>query len=431
MSPILTTEERRENFLNFASDFSEETQKAITLFYDHIVDEKVIPYKIKNRQLIIDIADLPAISVRLIFHNVIIEDGRHPKEILLTCLSGEKVTDARPTGTYRIGFINGLITEGIIKESSFTFDDVTADIQCWNYHLSRYPFSSDSDKIPWRLVFDPVKAFVDKWKLLGEYVLSTEEIEHCTTLRFIYTLLDIYLDEKTSIGYGHSSVRFSREKVLDLNMTKGMILAGKRLFSTCKWPELADAIDNFADDKIKFFQDFAMKISHKEGRILYDYCQDVLEKCSVSYEQNPSFINLHGPCFVQAKDRLNSLFASKGFEGTYPTYVRREKPHFLESSFVYEQKYTYINEKQKVTMYTFIESIIEDGLQLNAICGQLFPKNSGESSFLNQAVYCCFCDEGRRSAHMTEGLFFTEEMPLGEVDEDTVEFFKRCVMMNH
>ena len=37
---------RHENFLEFAAIFSGDIKTGLTVFYDHIVDKKIIPYKI-------------------------------------------------------------------------------------------------------------------------------------------------------------------------------------------------------------------------------------------------------------------------------------------------------------------------------------------------------------------------------------------------
>lgn len=76
-------------------------------------------------------------------------------------------------------------------------------------------------------------------------------------------------------------------------------------------------------------------------------------------------------------------------------------------------------------MITFIESIVEGGLQISAVDGTMLVRDGSEKTFLNNALYCYFTDGGRRSARMKESLYITPEMSREELREDIAAFFKQ------
>lgn len=139
------TEREREAFLKFAADFPEDVRKGLTVFCDYVVGQAVIPYKIKNREFIVRVADTAAFSITLVFQDVLIEDGRHPREILMTQVARPKDDAWQRVFTSKMH----LAPEGPVKESSFYFEHVTAKIELWNYNLSTAPINLQSDKVPW------------------------------------------------------------------------------------------------------------------------------------------------------------------------------------------------------------------------------------------------------------------------------------------
>ena len=76
-------------YKEFVRMFDGEEQQALNGLSEYVVGQKKIPYKIKNRILHVDVLSTPAMSLELDFADVLIEDGRHPREILITHLSGE------------------------------------------------------------------------------------------------------------------------------------------------------------------------------------------------------------------------------------------------------------------------------------------------------------------------------------------------------
>lgn len=422
MSNNKMIEQERQAFLDFAAGFSDEVSKVLTIFYDFIVGKAVISYKIKNRDFVIRVAETTAYELTLTFHGVLIEDGRHPREILMTAVRGEKLEQG-----YRLRFINGLVTEGVIKESAFTFEDVSARIRLWNYNFSTVPFTADTDKIPWRLICEPIDAFVDKWQVLGEDSLNEYEIEYAVLFQFLHIYIGLYLHPETRIGYGRTSITYDRDLIDRCILSKRMLMAAKRLFTSCEWTELAALLENYEEHKRAFFEAWAYKITRKEGRILYDYLKEMIDRCCRDYPRMNVLLPIYAGNHSYVKETLEELFKSRGFKGTFPNYVYKDRPKFIETSQVYERKYTYVNEKQKVVLYSFIESVVDGGILIYAVRGCVLSKDRTERQFLNDALYCYFTDGGRRSAKLTEHLFITPEMTREEIKQSIVEFFRKCI----
>jgi len=422
-----TEESRRKDFLAFAGGFQEDVKNGLTVFYDHVVNRLTIPYKIKNREFSVLAADTAAFTLELLFHNVIIEDGRHPREILMTDVRGECVKRDDAADGYRIRFINGLVTEGIIRESSFTFDSLTVHLHFWNYNFCTYPFSVDTDKVVWRLIYEPAAALMYKWQMLGEQGLNENEIENATAFQFLYTYLGLYLDEETYIGYGKSSVIYDKELVSRFILSKRMRLAARKLFEMCQWQDMMDLLAGYETDPDGFFEAWVRKITNKEGRILFDCVSGIIERCTRDYSRRNDLLPVYAGNRSFVRDLLDRMFESKGYKGTYPTYLCQDRPKFIETSFVYERKYTYINEKKKIKIITFIESVVDGGLQLTAVEGTVLTRDGSEKTFLNNALYCYFTDGGRRNAVVRESLFMTADMKQDDLREDVGAFFKQIV----
>ena len=97
-----------EAFHQFVQQFHTEEQKVLLAFYRELVGKRRIPYKIKDRNFSVDIQMCQGFTVDVEFQDVLIEDGRHPKEILMDSLRGERLADGR----YRLSFMNRLAPLG-------------------------------------------------------------------------------------------------------------------------------------------------------------------------------------------------------------------------------------------------------------------------------------------------------------------------------
>ena len=118
-----------EAFHQFVQQFHTEDQKVLLAFYRELVGKRRIPYKIKDRNFSVDIQMCQGFTVDVEFQDVLIEDGRHPKEILMDSLRGERLADGR----YRLSFMNRLAPLGenqAPKESSFPLHRSAAGSVC-------------------------------------------------------------------------------------------------------------------------------------------------------------------------------------------------------------------------------------------------------------------------------------------------------------
>ena len=141
-----------------------------------------------------------------------------------------------------------------LKESSFFFEDVQARIVLWNYNLCTFPLTKDTDKVPWRLVCEPIDAFMDKWLVLGEQWMNTYEIEYALFFKFLHLYLGWYLHPETEIGYGRTSIKYDRSLEEICHLTKPVLRAAKRVFLLCQWEELAHLADHYEEDPYAFFE---------------------------------------------------------------------------------------------------------------------------------------------------------------------------------
>ena len=93
--------DKKALFREFVQHFPETEQKVLLSLYTHIVGKKVISYKFKDRTFTIPILRTQAFSMAIAFENVLIENGRHPKEARMLDLRGE----ALPNGRYVLRFL--------------------------------------------------------------------------------------------------------------------------------------------------------------------------------------------------------------------------------------------------------------------------------------------------------------------------------------
>jgi len=193
-------------YREFVELFNGEEKQALNGLAEYVVGQKRIPYKIKNRTLHVDVLSTPALSLELDFTDVLIEDGRHPREILITHLSGERFerietikgtdgTEAKITVPYyRLSFVNGL-SEGPyqVKESSFVFRGLQGSLCLYNYDSAMEPLDVNADKLPWRILMHPLKAMLEKAQILGVESLDRDELQALPLLCVFYELIQFYL----------------------------------------------------------------------------------------------------------------------------------------------------------------------------------------------------------------------------------------------
>ncbi len=418
----------KAEFARFAGYFKGNERRGLNLFYDCIANRQVIPYKIKNKTFSILVADTAALTLELKFRGVVIEDGHHPLEILMTDVRGERMEDGAGNVRYRIRFVNGLRAQGRARESSFSFEDLESALSLWNYDFTTYAFAAGEHKMPWRLVYEPAAAFMEKWRMLGEPAMNTYELGYATIIQFLYTYLGLYLDGQTGIGYGRSSISYDRALIEANPLTKRMQLAARKLFEMCGWQDMIDALRDYDSHPRQFFELWVYRITDKAGSVLYDCANEIIDRCAHSYPQRGDLAPAFGGQREIVRDTLDHLFLRRGYQGHYPDYVIQDSPRFIETNLVYERKYTFINAGRKLRLYSFIESVVDGGLQICAAKGSVYVKDikePAEDCIPDNALQCFFVDGGRRSAGITEGIYINPEMPADGLREDVETFFKR------
>ena len=138
--------EKKISFKKFIQHFPDTEQKVLISLYTHIVGKKVIPYKFKDRNFVIPILCTQAFSMSVEFENVLIENGRHPKEVLMLGLQG----DVLEGGRYILRFLNGQTEEGQPpRENAFSFDRVRARVKLWDYQIHQLKFEKSRDIGRW------------------------------------------------------------------------------------------------------------------------------------------------------------------------------------------------------------------------------------------------------------------------------------------
>ena len=151
--------EKKISFKKFIQHFPDTEQKVLISLYTHIVGKKVIPYKFKDSNFVIPILCTQAFSMSVEFENVLIENGRHPKEVLMLGLQG----DVLEGGRYILRFLNGQTEEGQPpRENAFSFDRVRARVKLWDYQIHQLKFENDMERLPWLLVNDTLAAMEEK-----------------------------------------------------------------------------------------------------------------------------------------------------------------------------------------------------------------------------------------------------------------------------
>jgi len=404
-------------FLDFIKLFDEKEQRILKIFYEYVIDKMVIPYKIRRKNFQVEVISSPAFSIHLIFKNVLIEDGRHPKELLISNPSGE-VLD----GKYRFRFTNNLAREGTVKESSFVFDKVEPVIKLWNYNFNMVDLTQSPDKLPWRLVYEPIAALIHKSMMLGDDCLNKYEKQYYEIFRFLYKYIALYLSEETRIGFGKTNLQYNYRKVIKRPVDFKSINAGKMLFEECGLTDLTELLTGDEQGSLQFFEAFIWLITQKDGQVIYDYVNHAVTRCTENYPRIIHLLPAYSNHHQTIEDTLNTVFITRHWEGHYPHFRRMESPKFIETFNVYERKYTYINEKEKMIFVSFIESIVEGELVITAIKGSALVRNKNRDQLLEAiASDCCFTDGGKRDCEIVDSIAIEQDADPEVVQDSLVE----------
>ncbi len=415
-------------YKEFVMQFEGEERQALQGLTEYVMGQKKIPYKIKNRCLHIDVLNTPAMSLELDFEDVLIEDGRHPREILMTHLSGESFektesvkcedghTEDVKRQCYRLNFINGL-SEGPYqtKESSFVFSGVKGALHLYNYSSYREPVDVDSDKLPWRLLMHPLKSVLEKAQILGIESLDPDEISVLPVICVFYELIQFYLAPSTVAGIGRSLISFDEEIAQNFAFSQEDIDAVCDYLSQYGMDELVEWLRKAISDRMMFCRYWIQFASMKKAEPLYKVLQSMLEQCSRYYERHPLPLACRKYHSV-ARRVLNEYFGRRKWRGEFPSFHRVEPSEFLEVSNVYRKMYTYINEKSKAYYVDFIEAVTEQSYCITAVAGYILLRD-GEDAKDYSAVHGYFLDGGRRNSHIVGQITIDNTMNTEQMME--------------
>lgn len=409
---------------DFARFYTGTDKQAILMFDRVIVGKQIIPYKIRSKDFPIEVAATTAFSLSIVFHNVLIEDGRHPLEIIMDNVRIERAAD----GMFRLRFVNSLKKEEPVKESSFVFEKVDALVYLWNYNFYTQALSTDSDKIPWCLLNEPIKALLAKALYLGRDSLNVYENKILPAVQFLDGIFDVYLHDRTKIAYGKSNIYYDKDILESMKFSKAQTHAGIALMEQLGWLELKQKFLHLDEDKAAFFKGFIRQLTEREGKTLYTWLTSNLSAATSEYPRLKQVLPVYAGNHQMIRNCMDRMMSDCGFEGAYPHYRKEKKAAFIEVSQVYERKYTYLNEKKKLELISFVESIVNGCLELAAIKGTILGRKKTDIyDAAMTAIDGCFSDQGRRRCYVEGVLTIDPDMSEEQVVNLTRDFIIEVV----
>ncbi len=403
---------------DFARFYTGANRQALLLFARLVEAGTVIPYRIRNKAFSVEVASTTAFTLNLVFQNVLIEDGRHPAQILM-----ENVRIQRGGGVFRLKFYNALKKEEPAKESSFVFDHLNSAVVLWNYNFYTQSLLDNPEKLPWCLLDEPMRALLGKASSLGRDSLNEYEKKILPAVQFLDVIFGLYLDAETKVAYGRSNIYFNREKLETMTFGEGQKRAGIALMEQFGWLESKQRFLHFEEDKEAFFKSFVRQLTQKEGKTLYTWLQGNLSAATSEYPRLKQVLPVYAGNHRIICNCIDKVIRDCGYEGSYPDYRKEKKAAFVEVSQVYERKYTYLNEKKKLELISFVESIVNGCLTVTALRGTILGKRKTDIyDTAMTAIDGCFTEQGRRRCQVESVLSIDPDMEEGQVLELTQDF---------
>lgn len=415
-----STPEEIDNFIAFARRFPKADPRALLYFLREVAGKKALPYKFKNRNFVIECLDIPAATIVLNFEEVLIEDGRRPRTVVMAHVQGEALDRQKtvtqldgsqrtiPVLTYRLAFVNPEGNQHRI--STFTFRNMAANIQYWNYNLVSLEPEKNMDKLPWRLMAQPLEAFIEKARALGTEALNPAEIQCLPVFCVIYELIQFYLSPNTTIGIGYGTAAFSQEESEQFVYSQEDARAVARVLAQGPLEEFGRRLEASFMDKPGFCRYLVRFFSHSESEVLYRYLGEALTECTKPCpEINRSYSVYHQYGQI-VQNQLNDFFLSNQWYGTYPMYRKVERPRFMKDTSVYTSQYDYINPTQKVYYLDIIESITSEKYVITAVLGSVMGKEQDMKTRRHCALECFLTDGAKRSGRVLATVAFEENM---------------------
>lgn len=402
----------------FARFYTGTNRQAVILFEKLVSEHRVIPYRIRNKDFSVEVAATTAFTLQLVFHNVLIEDGRHPAEIMM-----DNIRIERGDGIFRLKFNNILKSEEPLKESSFVFEYLDSATVLWNYNFYTVELYRGIQKVPWCLLDEPMRALLGKSEALGKDSLNEYEKKILPAVSFLDVIFDVFLNENTKIAYGRSNIYYDKELLEAMTFNDAQKRAGIELMEHFGWLELKEMFECFDEDKESFFKHFIRFLTQKDGKTLYTWLKCNFSAATSEYPRLKQVLPVYAGNHRIITTCVDKVLKDCGFEGTYPDYRKEKKAAFIETSFVYERKYTYLNEKKKLELISFVESIVNGCLTVTAVCGTILGKKKTDIyDTAMTAIDGCFTEQGWRSCEVHSVLTIDPDMSEEQVLNMTQDF---------
>ena len=400
-------------FQQFVQQFHTEEQKVLLAFYRELVGKRSIPYKIKDRNFTVTVQKSQGFSIDIEFQDVLIEDGRHPKEIFMESLRGERLSDGR----YRLSFINGLAaqTEGqVSKESSFSFSALKGGVRLWNYHVHMFDISETSVNLPWKLLYETLEAIREKHAVLGSGYLNTHEQKALWIFKFMRPYMQLYLDPTTQIGFGKSTVLFDAEHV-EWQLNHERMTQAAEFFAGLGLRKLSFSFSKLRWDDRELIQELLYTMRSLKGNILFKTLKQLVDECGRKYDGLYEYDAEKNNFRSHVREKIQRIFERHGWKGLYPSFMNVISPEFIEVSSIYKRRYTYLNEKMKFIYFDFLESVVDGKYFITPITGMILPKKRNIDYRKCTSLDCFFLDGGRRNGAVFNDLTISEDMTRKEI----------------
>ena len=401
-----------EAFHQFVQQFNRAEQKVLWAFYRELVGKRKIPYKIKERKFLVNVQMSQGFAIDVEFQDVLIEDGRHPKEIFMESLRGERLSNGR----YRLTFLNRLgLAEGQEpKESSFSFSAVKGGTRMWDYKVRTQPISNGTKGMPWDFIYETLSAMDMKRGVLGEEVLNDHEMKALQIYDFFCPYLQLYLDPMTKIGFGKSTVLYT-SSAFDAGLEMPAMKNASVFFDGLGMKRLSGLFLQGECNERELVQELLYTMYSIKGNIIYRTLKQLIDACGKDYPGLYEYDKEMSKFHFYVKEKIQKIFEEHEWSGSYPSYMMKVEPNFVEVSNVYKKQYTYLNEKAKFIYFDFVESIVDGELCITPVTGMILPKNANIDYRKRTSMECFFFDGGRRNGAVIEDLSVAESMTVNDV----------------
>lgn len=408
-----------EAFLQFVQQFDTEEQRVLLAFYRELVGKRKIPYKIKDRNFFVNVQMCQSFAVDIEFQDVLIEDGRHPKEIFMDSLRGEVL----PEGRFRLSFINRLAPQSDgqqPKESSFSFSSLRGSVRLWDYQVHTLKLSQNVHGLPWNLMYESFSAIEQKMDVLGSSYLNYHERKALDIFNILRPYMQLYLMPCTKIGFGKTTVLFDKE-LISWNADRYMDEQAAEFFAEIGLRRLSSGFQKGAGRDRSFIQEMLYTMSTLKGNAIYRKLKNMVMDCGRSYRgiyEADEDMNMFR---TYVREKISRVFETHEWKGAYPFFMTVVAPDFIEVSSIYKKQYTYLNEKTKYIYFDFVESIVDNQYRITPITGMILPKNLNIDYRKCTSMDCFFFDGGRRNGAVFEDLAIEESMSRKEIREKIIQ----------